>query len=309
MNYSEKKYRQRVSLGQSGNSLVTLIAINLVVFVIFSFIKALYYFNHGNPEGLVLYKQNVMPWIALSPDTSAILARPWTILTHMFVQDDVWGVFANMLWLWAFGYIMQDMTGNRKIVPVFIYSALAGALAFVLAYNLLPALQSGAHLNLLFGASAGIMGVAVATTMVAPGYRIFPMLNGGIPLWVLTGIYILIDLATIPIGDTGLYLNHITGGLMGFLFIFMLRKGYDWGAWMNNFFDWINNLFNPDKPKRGKTTKEELFYKSSSAPYNKTPHITQQRIDEILDKINQEGYDFLSDEEKELLKRASKEDL
>lgn len=308
MNYSEKKYRQRISLGQNGNSLVILIAANLVVFVSFAFIKALYYFNHGNPEGLVLYRQNVIPWIALSSDASKILARPWTILTHMFVHDGVWDVFANMLWLWAFGYIMQDLTGNRKIVPVFFYSALAGALAFVLAYNFLPALQPGVHVSFMFGASAGIMGVAVATTLVAPGYRIFPMLNGGIPLWILTGLFVAIDLATIPVGDTGLYISHIAGGLMGFLFIFLLRKGYDWSDWMNNFFDWVNNLFNPDKPKKGRTTKEELFYKSSSEPYKKTPHITQQRIDEILDKINQKGYKFLTDEEKEMLKRASKED-
>jgi DNA-directed RNA polymerase alpha subunit len=71
----------------------------------------------------------------------------------------------------------------------------------------------------------------------------------------------------------------------------------------------VNNLFNPDKPKKGISTKEELFYKSSAAPYKKTPHITQQRIDEILDKISQKGYNFLTDEEKELLKRASKEDM
>ena len=34
-----------------------------------------------------------------------------------------------------------------------------------------------------------------------------------------------------------------------------------------------------------------------------------EKIDEILDKINQKGYDRLTEEEKELLKRASEEDL
>lgn len=309
MNYTEKKLRQRIKLNQNGNGLLVLIAINLVIFVAFAFIKALYYFNHGNPEGLVLYRENVIPLIALSAKTSEILTHPWTILTHIFVHDNVWNVFADMLWLWAFGQIMQDLTGNKKLVPVFLYGALAGAVTFVLAYNLLPELQSTAHVNYLFGPSAGIMAVAIATTLVAPGYRLFPMLSGGIPLWILTALYVLIDMATIPVGDTGLYISHIAGGLMGFLFIFLLRKGYDWSDWMNNFFDWVNNLFNPDKPKRGKTTKEELFYKSTSAPYKKSPHITQQRIDEILDKINQKGYGFLTDEEKELLKRASKEDI
>jgi hypothetical protein len=32
-------------------------------------------------------------------------------------------------------------------------------------------------------------------------------------------------------------------------------------------------------------------------------------VDEILDKINQKGYSSLNDEEKEVLKRASKEDI
>ena len=96
---------------------------------------------------------------------------------------------------------------------------------------------------------------------------------------------------------------------MGFLFIVMMRKGYDWSLWMNNVFEWVNNLFNPDKPKKGKRLKTELFYKTSTKPYKKVSNITQQRIDDLLDKINQKGYSSLTDEEKELLKRASKEDI
>jgi hypothetical protein len=145
--------------------------------------------------------------------------------------------------------------------------------------------------------------------MVAPGYRIFPMIYGGIPLWVLTAIYLIIDLGVISMNDTGNLIAHLAGAFTGFLFMFFLRKGYDWSEWMNNFFDWVGNLFNPDKPKKGKNIKEELFYKSSKMPYKKTPNITQQRIDDILDKINQKGYHFLTDEEKELLKKASQEDL
>ena len=140
--------------------------------------------------------------------------------------------------------------------------------------------------------------------MVAPGYRIFPMLNGGIPLWVLTALYAIIDLATIPLSNPGGLIVHLAGAFTGFLFIFFLRRGYDWSDWMSNFFDWVNNLFNPDKPKQGKPIKEELFYKATSKPYKKTPNITQQRIDEILDKINQKGYHLLTEEEKELLKKS-----
>jgi len=117
------------------------------------------------------------------------------------------------------------------------------------------------------------------------------------------------DLAIVSISDTAILINHLAGAITGFLFIFFMRKGYDWSEWMSNFFDWITNLFNPDKPKKGTNIKEELFYKATAAPYTKTPNVTQQRIDDILDKINQQGYSHLTEEEKELLKRASKEEL
>ena len=135
------------------------------------------------------------------------------------------------------------------------------------------------------------------------------MLRGGIPLWVFTILYVLINVFTISVRDTANIMSHLAGAAVGFLYIFFLRKGYDWGGWMNNFFEWITNLFNPNKPKKGKSIKEELFYKATTTPYKKTPNITQQRIDEILDKINQQGYEFLTQEEKDLLKRASKEEL
>jgi hypothetical protein len=49
---------------------------------------------------------------------------------------------------------------------------------------------------------------------------------------------------------------------------------------------------------------------SGTQPYKKIPNITQKRIDDILDKINQQGFRLLTDEEKEILKRAAdKEDL
>ena len=62
-------------------------------------------------------------------------------------------------------------------------------------------------------------------------------------------------------------------------------------------------------PKKGKVVKTQLFYKAKVQPFKKTPLLTQQKIDEILDKIGQKGYGSLTEDEKEVLKRASKEDL
>lgn len=307
MPYSEKKYKQRITLGQSDNNLTRLIVICIVIFVGLAFMKAVWYFTYQKDLAIPLFNKNVLGLFVMPADIDKLLSRPWTIITHMFVHDNVWAVFANMLWLWSFGYIMQDLAGNNKIIPLFMYGGWAGAIAFLLAYNLIPSLQPQVPYAVAMGASAGVMSVAIATTMMSPGYRLFPMIRGGIPLWVLTAFYVLSKIFTIS--NTGALLMHIAGALTGILFIYSLRRGHDLGAWMNNFFDWIGNLFNPNRPKKGKSIKDELFYKSSSAPYKKTSNITQQRVDEILDKINQKGYNFLTEEEKELLKRASKEEL
>ncbi|MES1224061.1 MAG: rhomboid family intramembrane serine protease, partial [Bacteroidota bacterium] len=298
MAYSEKHYRQRISLGQSGNALVQLVAICLVVFVLFSFIKMVWYFRYEDKQlAQNLFTKNILDYFILPAGLHKLISQPWSIITFMFVQGSFWQIFTNMLWLWCFGFIMQELTGNKKIIPLFIYGSLGGAIGFVLAYNFLPSLQSQVPFAATMGASAGVMAVAVSTTMVAPDYRIFPMIYGGLPLWILTLLFILIDLGT-TFRDTGSFVAHFAGAFTGFLFMFFLRKGYDWSEWMNSFFEWVSNLFNPDRPRKGKNIKDELYYKSSKAPYNKTPNITQQRIDDILDKINQKGYQFLTDEEK-----------
>jgi hypothetical protein len=75
-------------------------------------------------------------------------------------------------------------------------------------------------------------------------------------------------------------------------------------------YDWVMNLFNPNNVKEKKIFKKELFYKSQgNPPFTKTPLITQQKVDELLDKISQKGYTHLTEEERDLLKRASEEDL
>jgi membrane associated rhomboid family serine protease len=309
MAYTEQQYRERMTLGQTGNALTMLIAVSLVVFVGLAFMEAIWYYRFPKEEAQLNYYTNVMGWFVLPADPNKLLSKPWTIITHMFVHDSFWRILANMLWLWTFGYILQDLSGNRKIIPVFIYGAIGGGIAFLLAYSFLPALKTGMPAATVFGASAGVMAVAVVTTLLSPTYRLFPLIGGGLPLWILTALYVVSDLAIVSISDTAILINHLAGAITGFLFIFFMRKGYDWSEWMSNFFDWITNLFNPDKPKKGTNIKEELFYKATAAPYTKTPNVTQQRIDDILDKINQQGYSHLTEEEKELLKRASKEEL
>jgi hypothetical protein len=215
---------------------------------------------------------------------------------------------SNMLWLWAFGFILQELTGNKKLIPIYIYGGLAGALAFIMANYLIPPLYPFIGSASLMGANAATMAVAVATTTLAPQYRFFKNLNGGIPIWVLTLIYVLIDIAGVASLGAAFSLSHLFGGVAGFIFIYLLRKKIDGSVWMNSLYDWFMQLFNPHKKNTGNPLKEKVFYNSGGRkPFHKTSNITQQRVDEILDKINQKGYHFLTAEEKDILKRAAEE--
>lgn len=293
-------------LGQDGNALVLLLAILAIVFCLFMFLWIVYWMS-GSTKGV--FEAEILNWFILPSHPETLVTRPWTLLTYMFLHQDPMHLIGNVLWLWAFGYILQDLAGPHKVIPVFIYGGLAGGVVYVIGYNTIPVLAEVSRYSHLIGASAGVMAVAITTTALAPSYRIFPMINGGIPLWVLTLIFVVLDFAMITRSNTGGHMAHLAGAGMGYLFVTQLRRGRDWSAWMNNFFDWVNNLFNPDKKSWKKTAKDELHYQSKGTqPYKRIPNITQKRIDEILDKINQQGYRFLTEEEKEILKRASEDE-
>ena len=306
MHVMEDSYRKRMALGQDGNALVQLVVINAVLFAMLKFIYEVYVLGSLGP---VLYYNNIFSWTVLPANLEKLSSRPWTVLTFMFTDKELFRFIANMFWLWGFGYVLQDLTGNRKLVPIYIYGGLGAAVCYLLCVNLIPGLREQASTALLIGASPSVMAVAVATTTTAPNYRLFPMINGGIPLWILSVVYLLINFSSMAHGDSAAYITSLAGAGAGFLFIQQMRRGNDWSSWMNYFFDWCNGLFNPANKKRSRSPKDEFYYKvSGTQPFKRIPNITQQRIDEILDKINQQGYRFLTDEEKEILKRAADEE-
>ena len=293
--------KKRITLGDARNSLMALITINAIVFLSLGLIEVIYYMTESTNAA---YQYQILRWFSLPAKLSTLAIMPWTVLTYMFVHSGIINIIVTMLWLWVFGAIFQSLSDNNKIIPLYIYGGLAGAVVFIGVNYLTPSLRNNIEYSTMVGSNAAVMAVAVAATTLAPNYRLFRMLNGGIPLWVLTTIYVIIDVA--GSGNTAQHLSHLGGGLTGYFLIITLRKGYDWSKWMNESYDWFMNLFNPDKKKAQEPpVKERIFYNSGNRPpYYKKPVVTQQRIDQILDKINQKGFDHLTEEEKTILKKA-----
>lgn len=305
MSLLQKNSRKKILLGQDGNSLFLLLVINVIVFILLSFFKIVYLVNNSTES---IFQAQVLSWLSVPATPQIFASRPWTMLSYMFTHLNIWELVSSMLWLWGFGYIFQDLTGNKKLIPVYLYGGIVGSVFFLLSINLVPNLKENVNSALpLAGSGPALMAVAIAATTYAPRYKIFPMIN--LPLWILTCLFVLLRLGTVGNGNYGQAAALVTGGLMGYVFVWQLQKGNDWGQWMSDFVNWVDDLFNPQKKHIKMPPKKQLFYKSNQKPFEKTPRVTQQRVDDLLDKINIKGYYSLTEEEKDFLKKASHEEF
>ena len=297
---------QQIRLGDDNNAMMALITINAIVFISLSLIQVIYFISQSSASA---FQYEILRWFILPAKASTLAVMPWTVLSYMFVNTGVIFTLVNMLWLWAFGSILQSLGANDKIFPIYIYGGLVGAILFVAVNYLVPSLKNNIEYSWLFGSNAAVIALAIAATTLAPQYRMFRMINGGIPLWVLTLIFVIIDVAGNP--SMSHQLAHLGGGLAGFLFIASYKRGHDLGAWMHTCYFWFMNLINPDKKAKNKPLlRNKIFYNTGDrSPFVRTPVVTQQRIDQILDKISQKGISHITEEEKEILKRAGESDF
>ena len=297
--------KQRFTLGNPDNALMWLFAINVIFFLILQTIRVA--INVNDHSDAVFYSQ-VTSNFQLPANLVSLSKKPWTVISFMFSDVELMRAFSNMLWLWAFGSVLQNLTGNRKLIPVYLYGGFTGAVFFIAAGYLIPTNSAIIDSLGLLGANASVIAIAVAATAIAPNYRFFSHIRGGIPIWILTVIYIAIDVAAVASGPAAFPIAHLAGAAAGFVFVKMLKNNMDGSEWMNNFYNWFINLFNPNKKVQKNSIKERVFYNTGTrSPYQKTSNVTEQRVDEILDKISQQGYSALNKEEKDILKRASED--
>ena len=305
MSYTNQRSYPKKSLLNDENPLVVIVAINLVVFVALNFIQIAYLL--GNSE-LYEYENDVLRYFTMPGKFSAFIQEPWSLITHLFTHTGIWQLIGNMLFLWGFGFLLQDLSGTKHVAPLYLYGGLVGALILLASMNLIPRVAGTATSYVYTGAGASIMAIAAAATMLAPSYRIFPLIGGGIPLWIITLVYVLIDFAGLTGQAFPYHLAHLTGAGAGILYIYFLRKGTDAGAWMHRMYHGFFQLFSSASNKKENNNKQQHYYHTKGKePFQKKPHITQQRIDTLLDKINKEGMESLTEEEKDFLKRLSEQ--
>jgi len=282
---------------RSGTSLTRLIYINVAVFIIISVVSIIAFLLNNQTIPV-----KVIDLLSVPASLSALLVRPWTIITYMFTHKDIWHILFNMLWLYWFGRIFLEYLDQRKLVAVYLLGGICGAIVYVLSFNIFPVYQGIINESVAIGASASVMAIVIAIAAYVPNYTINLLFIGRIRIiYVALVIFILTSAVDFSVNSGG-KLAHIGGALFGYLFTLNIKKGRDIGKGINRIIDFFATLFKPRK-------KMKVTYKKPATEYdyNKLKTERQARINQILDKISKGGYDSLTKEEKEILFKESQQ--
>ncbi|MDI6766875.1 MAG: rhomboid family intramembrane serine protease [Bacteroidota bacterium] len=228
----------------------------------------------------------------------------WQIFTYMFMHGGFMHLFFNMFALWMFGMELENSWGSRKF---FVYYMMCGLGAGLTNLFIAPIFGPTAP---TVGASGAVYGILLAFGILYPDRPIFLYLLLPIRAKYFVIVYMLLELYAGVTGtqDGIAHFAHLGGAAVGLIYLLLERYGYS-----------IDKFF-PRSGFRyvggGKSASGGYEYTSSDRRnvsdanffdiHDEDDRINQARIDEILDKINQNGYQSLTEEEKKILFEASK---
>lgn len=276
--------------------LYRLLVINVAVFIALKIVKLVMFLAGSDGFAHVALLDN----LAVTSNLTSLIRHPWTFMTYMFVHEGFFHILFNMLILYWLGRIFCEYLGSRRIVPVYIMGGLAGALLYIGAYNLIPAFADAVAYSRLIGASAGVIAVMVATATLVPNYSIPLLFIGPVKLKYIAVFSIVIYLISIPEGNAGGNIAHLGGAILGFIYTRSIQKGKNPGSWIES----IGEMITRSGRTRMKVVNSPK--KNKSGYFGGTISQKEKAVDEILDKISKSGYSSLSEEEKDILFRASK---
>lgn len=204
----------------------------------------------------------------------------WQPFTYLFFHGHIWHVLINMFVLWMFGSELEMIWGKKEFLTYYFLTGVGSGIVTVMF-----------HLNStvpVVGASGAVYGILLAYALLFPNRYVF--LYFLIPIKVKYFVIVIGVLAFFSSFNPGYsqvsHLTHFSGMAIGFLY---LRSEFRLGL-VKRFIDERKR----DLQERANTRKKE-----------KQTEIRQE-VDRILDRINEVGYDGLTQEEKDFLYEASK---
>ena len=268
--------KNRINLFISGlNILEKIIFLNIAIYLApFLINTILFLFNIKNID--------LIKWFTIDADFGQLIFKPWSIITYGFLHGSFSHIFWNMIILYYFGKILNNLFGDKLLKKLYLSGIVAGGLTYVISYNVFPVFR-GVE-SVMIGASAGVMSVLFYLASYSPqmGIRIFFF---DIKIIYIALFLFFYDIIQIPLNNSGGHIAHIGGAIWGYYYCISNNKGED-------FTQSIFNIFKTTKKKNTKAKNNNNF--------------DQKKIDSILDKISDSGYDSLTKKEKEYLFKVGK---
>jgi membrane associated rhomboid family serine protease len=202
----------------------------------------------------------------------------WQPFTYLFFHGSIWHVLINMFVLWMFGSELERLWGKEHFLKFYFVTGVgAGLVTMIIGLN---------STTPIVGASGAVYGVLLAYGLTYPNRTVY--LYGIIPiksLWFVIGIGVIAFMSSFDNVSQISHLTHLSGMVIGYL---MLKRPVR-----------FNDLWFSIR-------KRTLEYKIKHEEKKVSQHQAIEReIDGILDKINREGFDSLTNEEHDRLYKGS----
>ena len=202
----------------------------------------------------------------------------WQPFTYLFFHGGIWHVLINMFVLWMFGSELERIWGKGHFLKFYFVTGVgAGLVTMIFGLN---------SMTPIVGASGAVYGVLLAYGLTYPNRTVY--LYGIIPiksLWFVIGIGVIAFMSSFDNVSQISHLTHLSGMMIGYL---MLKHPVR-----------FNDLWFTIR-------KRTLEYKIKHEEKKVSQHQAIEReIDRILDKINREGFENLTDEEHDRLYKGS----
>jgi membrane associated rhomboid family serine protease len=241
---------------------------------------------------MLLFDFEIRERFAFTIQSALLGFAVWEFISFQFIHASVGHVLFNSMGLFFFGPWMERWWGAKRFLIFYLVSGAGGAVLYTVL-QLAGALPGSDLQTGLVGASAGIYGILVGVAVIAPTLRVsllFPpvtltMRQLSLALLAISAGSIVLKLG----GNEGGEAGHLGGAIMGFI----LMKGQGWLGWV-----------------RGKTGSPRGRPASDFTPKIRPRTMVdlhgQSEVDTILEKISRDGFQSLTDEERDVLQRAAK---
>ena len=263
--------------------------------------------------------------------------RVWQLVSYMFLHGSLTHLFFNMFSLWMFGGLIERTLGAKRFLTYWMVCGIGAGICqefwqtgqyFVEGLNNYPMVNTGSaiismgdYLNLwtTIGASGACYGVLLAFGMLFPNERIMLLLPP-IPMkakYFVAGYAAIELISAYASNDNVAHFAHLGGMLFGWLLRRYWRTSRSRRPAANGWTRWNEP---PRTPSLWERITSRLRNRRTEQPgnahhtatrqndydYNIRRRQEEQRMDELLDKIRQSGYDSLTQEEKQELFRISR---